>query len=543
MKILIIGIDGASWNILKPAVDEGYMPYLKDLIECGASGVLMSTKPAMTPPAWASFQTGVNPGKTGIFDFTMVDKSRRRFRFINSTMLPKTLWEIASENGKRLTIVNVPLTYPPLSINGYVVSGIFTPSMKANFTHPTYVRHELLKAVPDYQIFNLVDIEKRMPHREPETFVEYMAERIKTRAAAALYLMSKELPDIFMVHFHASDFIQHGLWGYMNKDDTSYSESMRSYIYKNFYQLLDKKIYEIRQGFEKGTHGDYLTFIISDHGFQTHKKRFHLAKWLHQQGYLTIDENFFKKPRLIRWLNNIDILNLRKLLLAESERSRMEVGLKHWQGHRNYFDWERTRAFSVGRNSDGFIFLLGKDKARQDSAKSELIERLKCIKDPETGNNIVKKIYHKAQIYTGDRLNLMPDLLVEPIEGYTFTGSFEPGANLFHTVNIKDDFHIGMHHEEGVFLAAGPVVQNKHNIKADIVDLAPTVLYCLDLPLLTEFDGRILREVFLDTFLAKHPVKKYKSSKTVTKQTAKKYVYSERDEDSIKERLKRLGYL
>lgn len=543
MKILIIGIDGASWGILKPAADEGYMPHLKDLIECGASGVLMSTKPAITPAAWASFQTGVNPGKTGIFDFTIVDRPARKFRLINSTMLPKTVWEIASENGKRLTIINVPLTYPPPSINGYVVSGIFTPSMKANFTYPAYIKHELLKEVPNYQIFNLEEIEREMLHREPEAFVGYMAENIKNRAAAALYLMNKELPDIFMVHFQASDFIQHRLWGYLDKSDPSYSESMRNYIYKNFYQLLDKKIYEIRQGFEKRTHSDYLTFIISDHGFQAHKKRFHLASWLHQQGYLTIDENFFKKPRLIRWLNNIDILNLRKLLLTESKRFRIEMGLKHWQGHSNYFDWKKTRAFSVGRSSDGFIFLLEEDRAKQDSTKAELIERLKCIKDPKTGYNIVKKIYYKEQIYTGDCLNLMPDLLIEPLEGYTFTGSFEPDEGLFHTVNIKDDFHIGIHHKEGVFLAAGSVVQNKYNIKADIVDLAPTVLYCLDLPLLTEFDGRILREIFLDTFLARHPVKKYKRSKTETRRIAKRYVYSERDEDSIKKRLARLGYL
>ncbi|MHC4185139.1 MAG: alkaline phosphatase family protein, partial [Planctomycetota bacterium] len=118
-RVLIIGIDGGTWTILEPAIEQGHMPYLRSLRQAGSYGILQSTIPAITPAAWAAFQTGMNPGKTGVFDFCYWDIKQRRKRYVSSLSLERTIWERASQQGKRVAIINVPVTYPPKTINGY----------------------------------------------------------------------------------------------------------------------------------------------------------------------------------------------------------------------------------------------------------------------------------------------------------------------------------------------------------------------------------------------------------------------------------------
>ena len=134
-KILILGIDGGTWTVLRPAIEQGYMPFLQSLIETGASGVLESTIPAITPVAWGSFQTGMNPGENGVFDFYRWDKEIKTQQLVSSQNLSMTIWDIAGRNGKKVGVVNVPMTYPVKPVNGYLVSGILTPSLKSEFTH------------------------------------------------------------------------------------------------------------------------------------------------------------------------------------------------------------------------------------------------------------------------------------------------------------------------------------------------------------------------------------------------------------------------
>jgi len=95
----------------------------------------------------------------------------------------------------------------------------------------------------------------------------------------------------------------------------------------------------------------------------------------------------------------------------------------------------------------------------------------------------------------------MPDLLIEPTDGYSITGSYQANAGLFHTVNIKDDFHIGKHHKDGILVVVGECVKQQDNIKAQIIDIAPTILSCLKLPIPRDVDGRVLDKLFNEKFL------------------------------------------
>ncbi len=126
--IAIVGLDGATWDLAGPFMEAGEMPTLRRLVTRGVSGVLRSTTPPVTFPAWSSFMTGVNPGKHGIFDFTRRLPGTYEIAFVTSRdrRVP-TIWQLLSEAGRRVAVLGVPTTYPPEAVNGIVVGGFDSP--------------------------------------------------------------------------------------------------------------------------------------------------------------------------------------------------------------------------------------------------------------------------------------------------------------------------------------------------------------------------------------------------------------------------------
>ncbi|MDO8141482.1 MAG: alkaline phosphatase family protein, partial [Candidatus Brocadiales bacterium] len=124
-KIVVIGIDSATFDIIEPLVNQGKLPVFTRFMKEGVWGRLQSTIPPVTPPAWTSLVTGKNPGKHGIFDFYGYTTNGYERPIINSQAIKaKTLWNILSEGGKSVGIINVPLTYPPEKVNGFLIPGM-----------------------------------------------------------------------------------------------------------------------------------------------------------------------------------------------------------------------------------------------------------------------------------------------------------------------------------------------------------------------------------------------------------------------------------
>ena len=134
-RVLVVGLDGGTWNVLDPLMEKGLMPNLRALVSGGVKGLLESTMPPITPVAWSTFQTGANPGKHGIFDFSVTIDHGQHWKIANSTSIRvKTLWQYLGEGGKRIGVINVPMTFPPTPFHGYLVTGLFTPDLKADLT-------------------------------------------------------------------------------------------------------------------------------------------------------------------------------------------------------------------------------------------------------------------------------------------------------------------------------------------------------------------------------------------------------------------------
>src|ERR1700694_694547 len=151
MRTLIFGVDGLAFRVLHPMMQAGYLPNFQTLAREGVEAVLESKYPPLTPPAWISLVTGLKPAKHGVYDFWEYDEQGDG-RLVTHRRGGKAIWNLLSDYGKRVIVVNVPLTYPPEQVNGIFVSGIQGASERGSFTYPNEFREELLAHVPGYRI-------------------------------------------------------------------------------------------------------------------------------------------------------------------------------------------------------------------------------------------------------------------------------------------------------------------------------------------------------------------------------------------------------
>ncbi|MFC7058378.1 alkaline phosphatase family protein [Halovenus salina] len=125
-ETIVLGLDGATWDILKPLIQEGALPNIERLRSDGHSGTLESTFPPITAPAWLSMATGQNPGKTGVFYFlNREDSESFDFETLGSDKFHgQSFWDVFSAHEQSVGIFNYPMLYPPYEINGFMVSGL-----------------------------------------------------------------------------------------------------------------------------------------------------------------------------------------------------------------------------------------------------------------------------------------------------------------------------------------------------------------------------------------------------------------------------------
>ncbi|HNB52800.1 MAG TPA: alkaline phosphatase family protein, partial [Anaerolineales bacterium] len=131
--ILLLGLDGATFDLLNPWFAQGALPHLARLKNQGSAGILQSTLPPVTAPAWASFLTGKHPHHHGVLDYFAGRAGEYRM-ISGNDIRGQTVWDILSAYGKTVGVLNVPMTYPPRAVNGFLIPGLPTPD--SGQTHP-----------------------------------------------------------------------------------------------------------------------------------------------------------------------------------------------------------------------------------------------------------------------------------------------------------------------------------------------------------------------------------------------------------------------
>lgn len=560
-KVCVIGLDGATFDLVKPWVEQGHLPHVGRLMAEGVHGKLRSTIHPLSAPAWTSFMTGKNPGKHGIFDFIERPDHRYTISYTSGrSRQAKTLWGLLSEAGKSVIVLNVPMTYPAEPVNGALVGGLDSPSVRSPFTYPPALYAEMTAAVGEYSITVRYD-----ERRGRKRYVQDIFKMIENRAATADYLLRRYPWDFFIVVFSAPDIVQHSFWKYMDRDHPDHDPREAAEfggVILEVYQRIDRWLGTLMARLDEDT----TLVIMSDHGAGPFKQAISLNRWLEQHGFLHFRDaasppapwraTALRTERLnqvLAGLKRVTPVGVKVTLRRAFPRLRERVNARLLFAP---IDWPRTKAFSVGVLGSIAINLAGREpqgivspSGEYEAVRDAIIEKLAELRHPETGAPLVERVYRREELYHGAWVDRAPDLLVV-WKDYAYTAQYdygEAGTGVFQarkTFEFSAKEHNGSHRPDGLLILKGRQVRSGHAVEgAEIIDLAPTILYAMGLPVPLDMDGNVLTAAFRRTALEANPVRYASPRGQQGGQAGVEGPYSAGEAEEIRKRLVDLGYL
>jgi predicted AlkP superfamily phosphohydrolase/phosphomutase len=529
-KVIALGLDGATFDLILPWVEEGILPHMAKILREGVWGELESTIPPLTPPAWVSFMTGKNPGKHGIFDFRgPVNSDLQRSLISSRSITSRKIWDVINAEGKKVGIINIPVTYPPDEVDGFMISGMLTPNEEVDFTYPPDLKKRLISMIGDY----VIDVDCGLYDHENAGEVKRFFNDLKyafVKRKEALFFLMKDQPwDFLAANFIVHDRIQHFFWKYLDKRSNLYYLNEAKRIRDTaveLYQMVDDMIGLIIDRMDKETS----LFIMSDHGFGPQDYSLSINGWLANLGFLYTKR---KDSTLRRWIKSVLPVGIRskmrKMITKRVPISERQEGLD--------VDYENSKAYFGGATVQGIYLRVEGDEYLKvrETIKNGLLE----FKDPITGEKFIDKVLFKEEVYYGGDLSTSPDILFIA-RGYSAPGNATTERH--HLILSRENSPWGFHHMNGIFIALGESFKKGYRLKnSAIIDLAPTILYTMGISVPSDMDGRVLQEIFTEDYLDNHPI----SFAQVSGQTEKKEekVYSKDEQEKIEKRLRGLGYL
>ena len=546
-KLIVIGLDGATFEIMDPLLEKGQLPYLAQLMSQGVRARLLSTIPYATIPAWPSFMTGSNPGRHGVFDFFTIKDGKRRLSHSGDLLAP-TMWEVLSTEGKRSVVLNVPATYPPAPINGVLVSGMLTPT-DSPFASPPDVMSFLHARTNGYRV-------NVHSHLAGQRLVDDIYEVTEKQKRGFMALLRRGGWDFAMIMFRATDVVQHHFWA-------------RQDVVHECYSVVDSCIGDILKAFPNAT-----LFLISDHGLQGQYRDFHINKWLIDEGYMSIVKG--RATDLARWqqigaLEGRQGLARRQMSPSSTYRVLLKLGVtghnlrkavpRRWwnalkrsvpEGVRQHIpatedliydvDWQGTQAsaYQLYATESKAIKIINTEQRTREEISVELVDKLQRLRDPRTGERLVRRAYRREDLYSGPYVDLAPDIVLDLHDGYNITNAFFAEDY----VTPRDQVR-GCHHREGIFVASGQDIERGQKLPSPpyLTDVMPTALHYLGASVPAHCDGRVLTEIFdPQSEPTRRPIRR-QTMDTAPLPVPREGVLGREEEAEIQERLRALGYL
>jgi predicted AlkP superfamily phosphohydrolase/phosphomutase len=541
-RVLVIGIDGATFDLLRPWTEAGDLPNLARLMEEGTHGPLESTLPPVTSPAWPTFATGKNPGKHGVFDF--IRPMGGRFELVNASSLrAPTLWEMLSQKGQKVGVMNVPVTYPPKPVNGFIIGGMLSP-MEGTFTYPADLLDQYDDRMKPYRIAPSVQYKGG----NEEAFIVDLLDLVERRGEYALQLMKDHAYEFLMFHFQATDVLQHALWKFVDPTHPRYDAERAARVepaFKRVYRQIDRYIGQMLDYL-----GDDATVIVmSDHGFGPLHHTVNVNLFLLDQGLLKLKEGAWTrlKSQLFRagltpaaiW-HLIEQAGLQNYVWQVSKSTRNKVVSKFLSF--DDVDWSRTLAYSIGHVGQVYINLKGREPdgivapgAEYEAVRQRVTRALEELRHPETGKAMVDTVIPGESVVHGPYASRGADLHLV-LDGYRAIAFplFAADRRVV-TRQIRGDS--GCHRRHGILIAWGEGIRPGEAVEgARIMDITPTILHLMGLPVSDDIDGRVLTSMLSATRAVEYEC-------VEGAEAGDEEELSAEDTAEVEERLRSLGYL
>lgn len=503
-RLLVIGLDGATLDLVAPWAAAGDLPVLAQLMATGAWGPLRSTIPPATFPAWTSLVTGVNPGRHGVLDFVERVPGTLHVRFVNgSQRRAPALWSRLSAAGRRVAVLTVPATYPPEPVNGVMVSGFDSPLTSAidgSFVFPRSFHAEVERLVGRVPFADFQEV--RTGRRWHERARASLLDGVERRATLTEALLRRERWDACMVVFGESDTVAHHFWRYHDPASPRRAPGKHGDAIATVYRALDAAIGRLIVAARGAT-----VAIVSDHGSGGAGDRVvHLNRYLASQGFLGFRAGGGSVARAARRL----ALRAVPFRLQGSLLRRLPAAAGRLEGGARFggIDWSRTAAFSeeLDYHPSVWINLAGRDAhgtvgaADYERTRDAVAEALTRWHDG-AGMPVVERVWRREEVYQGPATERAPDLLLELAapDGYSQSclRSAGPGPALRRLTVAehgagKGGGLNGTHRPDGLVVLSGPGVRRTRIGDAKVVDVLPTLLTLAGMPVPEGLDGRCM---------------------------------------------------
>jgi predicted AlkP superfamily phosphohydrolase/phosphomutase len=538
-KVVVIGLDGVAWHLLDPLIEAGHMPRLGALRQRASWGTMVSTVPTYTPPAWTTAVTGVNPGRHGIYGFVAGNAQSERQELVHSGRIAvPSIWEMVNAQEGRVGIYNVPLTYPPQPVKGWMVSGMMTPGYGerrrgfASWDGPggsEALENHILEWFPDYACDLSANWERDW---RDAALCDAALASLEQRHGTIEGLLELDPPDLVFSVLETPDRLQHVYYRYMDPDDPMYGspqgERIRPSIAKCFAAMDD--IVGLLEDYA-GSSGQVIA--CSDHGFTAWEMSVHTNALLEGWGYLKLK----RSARLMQTpIARRMVPVAKRILPAKTAR---QAKTKTFAA----IDWAKTRAFASPIPQQGiFLNIQGRERfgivppSEVEALKDAIARHFDELRDAD-GRPVADKVWRSEEVFHGEARSGAPDLL--PV---LKDHRFELDDEIFHRGGFTDQSHLprGVHHPHGIVVVAGDGVAPGH-IEGRIGDITPTALYMGGFKVPEELDGSVLERAFSVEHLKEQPIRT--TPPLSFQDGGQSSPYSKEEEAIIEESLRGLGYL
>lgn len=552
-KILIIGLDGTTFNFIDPLIAKGRLPVLAKLMKEGIRSPLETIFPPITSAAWTSFITGKNPGKHGIFEFIQRRQGQARETAANATQRSgKALWDLFSEENRPAISTNFPVTYPPSPINGVMISDFMTPRGRRDIAQPSAVLAELEAKFGPYKLY----MTETYARGNVDNVLKELHEELDYKSKVNCYLMQNYDWQMFVTHIWGTDRCQHELWHIFDdthpRHDKEEAKLYRERIY-DYWDTVDSEVGNMLSAAGEDT----AIFIASDHGFGPAYTYCAFNIWLMQEGFLKLKPDAFTRLKKLMFslgltpefaytlLRNPLLKSLRPSRGVGTQKSKVGLINKFFLSF-NDVDWSKTTAFSKGNYGQIFVNLKGREidgsvapGEEYECVRNQVIEKLRQIKDPKNNGRLIGPIYKREETFSGEHLTDAPDICFLPEDmSYVSLGSLDFMSNRF---MVKSFGNSGTHRLHGVLIAKAKELKSNFTLSnAHITDAAPTILHLANLPIPPDMDGKVLSEIFTEEFLRDNPVRIGKEASRGQVAAAE---FSDEESEEVRARLHELGYM
>lgn len=535
MRVIIVGLDGATWSLLDLLADACRMPNLANLMKNSVHAPMRSVQPPVTAPAWVTLATGVNPGRHGCFDFNKPDGGSSKLRPLQSwDIAEKTFYEVLEDRGRRCVLINLPVSYPPLTKH-ITLTSLLTQGDDAVFPAELKARYPVLNG---YRIFPDTRLRAR---GEREAYLKDIraVERARFACVEALW---RETWDCFFVVFSGTDWVSHEAF-----PDLAEGRLEKLPEALGVFEDVDRYLGWLAERLGPEDH----LLLVSDHGFRKAKGLFYINEWLEGEGYLVPDYTHPAYPPSHR-MEAVALDAMQKkgrrispaILSAVHRRSGARFLAKVYRKIGGAWPSSLTvdtreslastltaecmgvSVYEEAMRTDGTPSLSDKQALRE-----KLFDSLKSLTDPD-GEPVFSAVDKREDVYSGSETEKAADLLLGP-------GPWGVAAAIKALKNIPFDFQrIGIHAPEGIFLGHGRGFGQGRLPAGQISlqDIAPFIFYFLGEAIPQGLDGRLASEFMAGGQLS---LVAPRYAPVFKPQRAR----GDLEGDAIQERLRGLGYM